>query len=96
MNTSGNSRWVVHISGDAPNAHDDTRARFDDALREVLADLEQELGRTPVFALSLFRVPGEDQRWKRLKPGIVEVSEGLMRSRNVIAPLESVIRELAQ
>ncbi|MDX8055434.1 hypothetical protein SK571_39180 [Lentzea sp. BCCO 10_0798] len=96
MNTSGNSQWVVHISGDAPNAHDDTRARFDDALREVLADLEQELGRTPVFALSLFQIPGEDQYWKRLKPDVVEISEGLMRSRNVLAPLESVIRELAQ
>jgi hypothetical protein len=96
MNTSGDSTWGVHISGDAPHAHDDTRARFDDALREVLADLEQELGRTPVFSLSLFQVPGEDQRWKRLKPDIVEVSEGLMRSRNILAPLESVIRELAQ
>ncbi|MCX2950238.1 hypothetical protein [Lentzea sp. NEAU-D7] len=96
MNTSGNSPWVVHLSGDAPNAHDDTRARFDDSLREVLADLEQELGRTPVFALSLVQIPGEDQRWKRLKPDVVEVSEGLLRSRNLIAPLESVIRQLAQ
>ncbi|MDX3659480.1 hypothetical protein PV646_19425 [Streptomyces sp. ID05-26A] len=95
MNNSGDSTWVVHISGDAPNAHDDTRARFDDSLREVLTGLEQELGREPVFALSLFQIPGEDEHWKRLKPGVVEISEGLMRSRNVLAPLESVIRELA-
>lgn len=96
MNASGDSTWVVHISGDAPNAHDDTRARFDESLREVLTDLEQELGREPVFALSLFQVAGEGQHWKRLKPGLVEASEGLMRSRNVVAPLESAIRELTR
>lgn len=95
MTTSGDATWVVHISGDAPDSHDDTRTRFNDVLHEVVGDLKQELGREPVFALSLFQVPGEEQRWRRLKPDVVEVSEGLMRSRNVIAPLESVIRELA-
>ncbi|SER06663.1 hypothetical protein SAMN05216188_107268 [Lentzea xinjiangensis] len=96
MNLDGYSTWSVQITSDVRNAYDDTRARFDDALREVLVELRQELGHEPVFGLSLVQIPGDDPHWKQLKPDVVEVSEGLMRSRDVLAPLESVIRKLAQ
>jgi hypothetical protein len=96
MRLAGDSTWTVTVSGETPNEHDDTRARFTAVLNEVVDDLTRELGREPVFALSLIQVTAAGPLWRRLNTGTVMVSEELMRSRNVIAPLESVIRDLAR
>ena len=69
---------------------------FSKAVHEVVTELEQELGRRPIFKLDVTQIPVEGQFWRRLSRDKVLVSEELMSSRNVLAPLESVIRELAR
>ncbi|MGW4211160.1 hypothetical protein ACWEIJ_24430 [Lentzea sp. NPDC004789] len=61
-----------------------------------MADLEQELGHRPIFELEVLQIPVEGQFWQRLRRDKVLASEELLASRNVIAPLESVIRDLVR
>ncbi len=81
-----------------PGAHHkrDTSRTFSASLHEVVTELGQELGRRPIFKLDVIQLPVEGQFWRRLARDKVLVSEQLMASRNVLAPLESVIRDLAQ
>lgn len=81
---------------EADSLRGDAMARFSELLNEVVGELEEELGRSPVFALDLIELPVEGEFWRRLGPGTVLISEQLKRSRNVIAPLESVLRDLAE
>jgi hypothetical protein len=69
---------------------------FSTLLPDLMAEIEQELGHRPIFNLDLVQIPVEGQLWRRLARNRVLVSEELMGSRNVIAPLESVIRDLVQ
>lgn len=75
---------------------DDARAAFSDLLREVVDQLTEELGHPPVFELDIIEIPVAGQFWRRLTTSKVLVSEELKSSRNVLAPLESVLRDLAQ
>ncbi len=74
----------------------DARVAFSKLLNEVVEQLTEELGHPPLFELDVIEIPVEGQFWRRLGKSKVLVSEELKSSRNVIAPLESVIRELAQ
>ena len=65
-------------------------------LREIVDQLTVELGHEPVFNLRMIEIPVEGQFWRRVDKHTVLVSDELKASRNVIAPLESVLRELAQ
>ncbi|SFR27465.1 hypothetical protein SAMN04488564_11164 [Lentzea waywayandensis] len=65
-------------------------------LKEIVDQLTVELGHEPVFNLRMIVIPVEGQFWKRVGKHTVLVSEALKISRNVIAPLESVLRELAR
>ncbi|MEV6235811.1 hypothetical protein [Lentzea sp. NPDC051838] len=69
---------------------------FSTVLYEVVSELEQDLGHRPIFTLDVLQIPVEGQFWRRLSRDKVLVSEELMGSRNVLAPLESVIRDLAR
>lgn len=75
---------------------DAARAAFSEALNEVVAQLTDELGHPPLFELDVIEIPVAGQFWRRLSQSKVLLSEELKRSRNVLAPLESVIRDLAQ
>jgi hypothetical protein len=75
---------------------DDLRRGFSDSVQELMADLEQELGHRPIFELEVLQIPVEGQFWQRLRRDKVLASEELLASRNVIAPLESVIRDLVR
>ncbi len=81
-------------SPEARKARDGARTVFSQSLQELIADLKQELGREPVFTLELIFLPVEGQFWRRLNTHTVLVSVELLCSRNVIAPLESVIRDI--
>ncbi|MDT7782024.1 MAG: hypothetical protein QOF58_443 [Pseudonocardiales bacterium] len=74
---------------------DNRRTVFSNLVHEVVTDMEQELGRRPIFKLDILQIPVEGPFWRRLSRDKVLVSEELMISRNVLAPLESVIRDLA-
>jgi hypothetical protein len=65
-------------------------------LHELVTEPDQELGRRPIFKLDVIQIPVDGQFWLRLTRDRVLVSEELMLSRNLVAPLESVIRELAR
>ncbi|MCR3752298.1 hypothetical protein [Lentzea californiensis] len=96
-------RWPVGLPQQLRPAYDewvthkdhDRRANFSEVLHEIVAQLTGELGHAPVFALDIVEVPVRGQFWRRLTTNSVMVSEELMASRNLIAPLESVLRELA-
>jgi hypothetical protein len=106
MGFPGDSTWVVTstgttdglnpISPEAMRQADEARAVVNEALREVVGDLTWELGHEPVFHLHLVQIAAEGQVWRRVDADTVEVSGELMRSPNLIAPLESVIREIAR
>ena len=81
-------------SPEARKARDGARTVFSQSLQELIADLKQELAREPVFTLELIFLPVEGQFWRRLDTHTVLVSVELLCSRNVIAPLESVIRDI--
>ncbi|PWK79540.1 hypothetical protein C8D88_12467 [Lentzea atacamensis] len=89
-------RWNDPWSPEARHARDEVSRTFSASLHELITELEQELGHRPIFTLEILQIPVEGQFWRRLGPAKVLISEELMRSRNVIAPLESVIRELAE
>jgi hypothetical protein len=90
------SQWDDPLNPDNTRRRDHLRVTFSDLLHELVTELEQELGRRPVFKLDIVEIPVEGQFWRRLKRDRVLVSQELMSSRNVLAPLESVLRELAQ
>ena len=106
MGFPGDSTWVVTSTGttdglnptspEAMRQADEARAVVNEALREVVGDLTRELGHEPVFHLHLVQIVAEGQVWRRVDADTVEVSGELMRSRNLIAPLESVIRDIAR
>ncbi|WP_330275808.1 hypothetical protein OG205_09125 [Lentzea sp. NBC_00516] len=81
--------WVTHKDYDG-------RTNLSEVLQEIVAQLSGELGHVPVFDLEIVEVPVQGQFWRRLSTNSVMVSEELMASRNLIAPLESVLRELAR
>ena len=89
-------RWVDPTTPEATSARDRLSVTFSSSVREVVVELEQELGHRPIFKLEIVQVPVVGQFWRRLARDRVLISEELMGSRNVLAPLESVIRELAQ
>ncbi|GGU14710.1 hypothetical protein [Lentzea flava] len=89
-------QWGAFTTPENTRRRDDIRISFSNSVHELVTDLEQELRRRPVFKLDVVQIPVEGQFWRRLKHDRVLVSEELMASRNVIAPLESVIRDLAQ
>ncbi|MFJ8962041.1 hypothetical protein ACIRG5_21900 [Lentzea sp. NPDC102401] len=64
-------------------------------LKEIVDQLTVELGRRPVFNLRMIEIPVEGQFWRRVDKHTALVSDELRISRNVLAPLESVLRELA-
>ncbi|HUQ59877.1 hypothetical protein [Lentzea sp.] len=86
--------WGAFTAPENTQRRDEVRRGFTDAVQEVVVDLEHERGHRPIFTLDVLQVPLEGQFWRRLSRGKVLVSEELMLSRNVIAPLESVIRDL--
>ncbi|KJK43804.1 hypothetical protein UK23_31770 [Lentzea aerocolonigenes] len=87
------TRW----SGLRPAEAGRSSARtFSSLLHEVVTELELELGHRPAFKLEVIQIPVEGLFWRRLTRDRVLVSEELMGSRNIIAPLESVLRDLAQ
>ena len=90
------TRWRNPLAPENTRRRDHLRSTFSDVLKELLADLEQELGRKPLFTLDISQLPVEGQFWRRLNRAKVLASEELMGSRNVIAPLESVIRDLVR
>jgi hypothetical protein len=90
------TRWSDPRSLQSTFVRDEVRRTFSASLHEVITELEQELGHRLVFSLDVMQIPVEGQFWHRLQRDRVLVSEELLRSRNVIAPLESVIREIAQ
>ncbi|NKE62474.1 hypothetical protein FXN61_39365 [Lentzea sp. PSKA42] len=75
---------------------DDAMAAFSASLNEVVDQLTEELGHAPLFELDVIEIPVQGQFWRRLGKNTVLVSEELKASRNVIAPLESVIRDLVE
>ncbi|MFS8102760.1 hypothetical protein LFM09_37095 [Lentzea alba] len=83
-------------SPETTRQRDEDRQQFSELLNEVIDQLTDELGHPPLFSLSMIEIPVEGQFWRRLSKDTVLVSENLKRSRNVIAPLESVIRDLAE
>lgn len=90
------TRWRDDPRSPKAMARRDVARRFSVSLHELITELERELGRTPIFTLDVLQVPVEGQFWRRLDREKVLVSEELMCSRNVIAPLESVIRDLVR
>ncbi|MFI6095185.1 hypothetical protein ACIA8G_06530 [Lentzea sp. NPDC051213] len=88
------TRWQGFSTPEATRRRDELRGTFSNSLRELVIELEQELGHRPIFTLDVVQVPVEGQFWRRLTRDRVLVSEELMGSRYVIAPLESVVREL--
>lgn len=90
------TRWGDFTSPENTRKRDDLRVVFCASVQEVVADLEQELGRRLIFKLDIAQIPVDGQFWRRLQHDKVLVSEELLGSRNLLAPLESVIRELAQ
>jgi hypothetical protein len=90
------SRWRNLLEPENARRRDHLRTTFSTVLNELLAEFEQELGRTPVFTLDIAQIPVEGQFWRRTTRDKVLASEELMGSRNVIAPLESVIRDLVR
>jgi hypothetical protein len=88
------TRWRDPAAPGNADGRDRLRRTFSAHLNELLAELEQELGRTPVFTLDIVQLPVAGQFWRRAARARVLASEELMDSRNVIAPLESVIRDL--
>lgn len=90
------SQWRDPTGPEATRIRDQVRRTFGQSIHELVTDLERELGHRPVFCLELVQIPVEGQYWRRLTKDTVLVSDGLMSSRNLIAPLESVIRELAR
>lgn len=89
-------RWDDPLDTDNDRRRYELRTSFSAVLHQVVTELEQELGRRPIFKLDIVEIPVEGQFWRRLKRDRVLVSQQLMSSRNVLAPLESVIRDLAQ
>jgi hypothetical protein len=89
-------RWNDPLSPEATHRRDELRWTFSTLLNELIAELEQELGHRLIFTLDVLQLPVEGQFWRRLKRDRVLASEELMLSRNLIAPRESVIRELAR
>lgn len=77
-------------------ARDDARAGFQVVLKEIVDQLTGELGHAPVFDVQLVQIPVEGQFWRRVDKRTALVSDELHASRNVLAPLESMLRELAQ
>ncbi|MET9626866.1 hypothetical protein ABZX92_05320 [Lentzea sp. NPDC006480] len=90
------TRWHSPTTPEATSHRDHLRTFFSAAVQEVVVGLEQELGHRPIFQLDILQIPVEGQFWRRLTRDKVLVSEELLGSRNVLAPLESVIRDLAQ
>ncbi|WP_086664309.1 hypothetical protein [Lentzea kentuckyensis] len=89
-------RWVDPTTPEATRARDRLSVTFSALVHELVVELEHELGRRPIFKLDIVQLPVEGQFWRRLSHDRVLISEELMASRNVLAPLESVIRDLAQ
>jgi len=90
------AEWGAFTAPDNTYRRDDVRRGFSDSVQELVADLEQELGHRPIFELEVLQIPVEGQFWQRLRRDKVLASEELLCSRNVIAPLESVIRDLVR
>ncbi|SDG69374.1 hypothetical protein SAMN05216553_110277 [Lentzea fradiae] len=86
--------WGAFTSPESSRRRDDVRRGFDDTIREVVRDLEQELGRQPVFRLEVLQAPVQGQFWLRLGDAKVFASEELLLSRHLAAPLDAVIRGL--
>ncbi|MET8758481.1 hypothetical protein [Lentzea sp. NPDC004782] len=90
------AEWGAFTAPDNTCRRDDVRRGFSDSVQELMADLERELGHRPIFELEVLQIPVEGQFWQRLRRDKVLASEELLASRNVIAPLESVIRDLVR
>ncbi|MFD4668414.1 hypothetical protein ACFWNN_01695 [Lentzea sp. NPDC058450] len=75
---------------------DKASAHLFDLIQEIVGQLTTELGREPVFTFTLVEIPVRGQFWRRVDTTIALVSDELKASRNLIAPLESVLRELAR
>ncbi|WP_394619136.1 hypothetical protein JNUCC0626_08575 [Lentzea sp. JNUCC 0626] len=75
---------------------DNARADMSEVLREIVEQLTTELGHPPVFNLKLVEIPVQGQFWRRVNTTTALVSDELKASRNLIAPLETVLRELAR
>lgn len=101
------SRWPVGLPGEVraayetwrpstPDVSPRARENLSQVLREVVAQHTGELGREPVFSLGLIAIPVEGLFWRRVGVDSVLLSEELMASPHLIAPLESVIRDLVQ
>ncbi len=87
--------WRGNPAGsEARRARDTTRRAFGPLLHELIGELEEELGRPAAFTLELIELPVQGQFWRRLDRDTALVSTELLGSRNLIAPLESVLREL--
>lgn len=86
------TRWI----GDDLNRRRGPAIFFSESIHEVVTDLERELGRRLIFTLEVLQLPVEGQFWRRITRDKVLASHELMGSRNLLAPLESVIRDLAQ
>ncbi|MGI5499430.1 hypothetical protein [Lentzea sp. CA-135723] len=90
-------RWRPdHTSPEQTRSRDNARADMSDLLREIVEQLTTELGHAPVFSLKLVEIPVRGQFWRRVNTTTALVSDELRASRNLIAPLESVLRELAR
>ena len=83
-------------SPEESDRRDAARTVFHEVLVEVVAQLTGELGHPPRFTLDLTELPVQGKFWQRVGPQAVLISEELKGSRTVIAPLESLLRELAQ
>lgn len=90
------SQWNDPTSPESRRIRDHVRRTFGPSINELVTDLEQELGHRLVFSLHLVQIPVAGQFWRRLTKDTVLVSDDLMCSPNLIAPLESVLRDLAQ
>ena len=90
-------RWRPDpVSPERTRLRDEARQGSYLLLREIVDQLAGELGHEPVFRLHMVELPVQGQFWRRVDKHTVLVSDELKASRNVLAPLESVIRDLAQ
>lgn len=90
------SRWRPDTSPENRRRRDDVRQACGETIQEIVTGLEQELGHRPLFQLELLQAPLRGQFWLRLDRERVLASEELLLSRNLLAPLEAVIRDLSR
>ncbi|MET9226082.1 hypothetical protein [Lentzea sp. NPDC003310] len=90
-------RWRPdHTSPEQTRRRDAARRHSYELLTEIVDQLTTELGHPPRFSFTLVEIPVQGQFWRRVGTHTALVSDELRASRNLLAPLESVLRELAQ